>query len=58
MGVPIVGDMIFHEAGHTAMFAYYEIPIQSVSVRPDLAQGYGGMVRPAIEEPDAGKEEL
>jgi hypothetical protein len=50
--------MIFHEAGHTAMFAHYEIPIQSVSIRPDLAQGYGGMVRPAIEEPGAGKEKL
>jgi len=58
MATPIIGNMIFHEAGHTAMFTYYKIPIQSVSVRPDLAQGYGGMVLPAINEPEAGKEEL
>lgn len=58
MGVPIVGTIIFHEAGHAAMFTYYKIPIQSVSIRPELALGYGGMLRPAIDEPDADQEQL
>lgn len=56
--IPITGDTIYHEAGHTAMFVYYDIPIQHVSIRPDFANRYGGMVVLAQDPPQSGKEAL
>jgi hypothetical protein len=58
MTIPITGEKVWHEAGHTVMFTCYGIPIQYVSVRPDLANSYAGMVVPAVNEPESGKEEL
>ena len=52
--IPVTGDMVYHEAGHTAMFTHYNIPIEYVSVRPDPVNHYAGMVVPAINEPTAG----
>ena len=56
--VSIGEEDCYHEAGHAAMFAYYGIPIEYVSVRPDLANRYAGMVKPAVEMPTTGKTEL
>lgn len=58
MIVSIGEEDVYHEAGHAAMFCYYNIPIQYVSVRPDLANGYAGMVVLAADEPTGGRAEL
>jgi hypothetical protein len=58
MIVDIGQEDVYHEAGHTAMFCYYKIPIQYVSVRPDLVNGYAGMVVPAVNEPTEGRLSL
>jgi hypothetical protein len=58
MIVGIGEEDVYHEAGHAAMFCYYNIPIQYVSVRPDLANGYAGMVVVAADEPSNGRAEL
>jgi hypothetical protein len=58
MIVSIGQEDVYHEAGHAAMFCYYNIPIQYVSVRPDLVNGYAGMVVLAADEPTGGRAEL
>jgi hypothetical protein len=58
MIVSIGEEDVYHEAGHAAMFCYYNIPIQYVSVRPDLSNGYAGMVVLAADEPTGGRAEL
>jgi hypothetical protein len=48
----------YHEAGHAAMFVYYDIPLEYVRIRPDLAAGYGGSVKTAVAPPTMGIDEL
>jgi hypothetical protein len=56
--IPIQESTIYHEAGHAAAFWCYGIPLRYVSIRPDLAHGYGGMAVTAVEPPDKGLPEL
>jgi len=37
MIVSIGEEDVYHEAGHAVMFCYYNIPIQYVSVRPQIS---------------------
>lgn len=55
MIVPIQETSVYHEAGHAAMFAHFGITIDYVSIRPDLVNGYGGVVKTAVEPPQSGK---
>jgi hypothetical protein len=58
LSVSIGVEDCYHEAGHAAVFTYSGIPIEYVSVRPDLVNGYAGLVKPAIDTPATGRTEL
>lgn len=58
LSIPIQESDCYHEAGHAAMFVYYDIPLEYVRIRPDLAAGYGGSVKVAIDPPTTGRSEL
>jgi len=40
------------------MSIYYGIPLEYVSIRPDLASGYGGSVKVAVDPPTTGRSDL
>jgi hypothetical protein len=48
----------YHEGGHAAMFWYYRIPLDYVSIEPDLAHGYGGVTVPFPRPDIKGRTEL
>jgi hypothetical protein len=48
----------YHEGGHAAMFWHYSIPLDYVSVEPDLVHGYGGVTVPLPRSDITGRSDL
>jgi hypothetical protein len=51
-------DDPYHEGGHAAMYWHYGIPLDYVSVEPDLEHGYGGITKPLPRPAISGRTEL
>lgn len=54
----IDGADAYHEGGHSAMFWHYGIPLEYVSIEPDLVHGYGGVTIPAPRPEISGRTNL